>query len=178
MKKNSFRKFSSLILIAAMIMTMIAGCGKKDAPVSKDETPVSVSETVSEKEPEASVVSTEEEPVVSEEENVPSEEEVVSDENTAKYAFTFIAVDKEGNETKFDIKTDKETVGEALVDEGLVEGDESAYGLYVTKVNGIEAKWEVDQTYWAFYINGEYATTGVDSTNVEDGATYMFKIEG
>ncbi len=172
MKKNTVRKFSSLILIAAMIMTMAAGCGKKEAPVSKDETPVSVSETVNEKEPETSVVSTESEPVVSEEANTAVEE------NTAKYAFTFIAVDKDGNETKFDIKTDKETVGEALVDEGLVEGDQSEYGLYVTKVNGIEAKWEVDQTYWAFYINGEYATTGVDSTNVEDGATYMFKVEG
>ena len=28
--------------------------------------------------------------------------------------------------------------------------------------------------YWAFYENGEYASTGVDSTPIQDGATYAF----
>lgn len=91
--------------------------------------------------------------------------------------FTFEVVDKDGNQTNFTIKTDAATVGDALVAENLIEGEESAYGLYVKKVNGITADYDVDGTYWAFYINGEYAMTGVDSTNVEDGATYMFKVE-
>ena len=94
-----------------------------------------------------------------------------------KKAFTFIVVDKNGNETTFNISTDKATVGEALLAEGLIEGEPGAYGLYVKKVNGIVADYNVDQTYWAFYINGEYAFTGVDATPVEEGATYSFKVE-
>ena len=95
----------------------------------------------------------------------------------AKKAFTFIVVDKNGNETTFNLSTDKATVGEALLAEGLIEGEPGAYGLYVKKVNGIVADYDIDQTYWAFYINGEYAFTGGDATPVEDGATYSFKVE-
>ena len=94
-----------------------------------------------------------------------------------KKSFTFVVVDKEGNETSFNISTDKAIVGDALLAEGLIEGEEGAYGLYVKKVNGILADYDVDKTYWAFYINGEYAFTGVDATAVEEGATYSFKVE-
>ena len=91
--------------------------------------------------------------------------------------FYFVVVDGEGKETKFEIHTDKLTVGDALLEVELIEGEEGAYGLYVKKVNGITADYDVDQTYWAFYINGEMAMTGVDATNVEAGATYSFKVE-
>jgi len=91
--------------------------------------------------------------------------------------FGFVVVDKDGKETKFEIHTDKTTVGEALFEQELIEGEEGAYGLYVKKVNGITADYDVDQTYWAFYINGEMAMTGVDVTAVEAGATYTFKVE-
>ena len=91
--------------------------------------------------------------------------------------FTFVVVDKDGNETTFEIHTDKTTVGEALQEVELIAGEESEYGLYVKTVNGITADYNVDGTYWAFYINGEMAMTGVDSTNVEEGATYTFKVE-
>lgn len=86
-------------------------------------------------------------------------------------------VDSEGNETNFEIHTDKETVGEALLEVELIAGEEGDYGLYVKEVNGITADYDVDKTYWAFYIDGEYASTGVDSTKVEEGKTYTFKIE-
>lgn len=103
-----------------------------------------------------------------------------SDSNTVgegATAFTFEVVDASGNTTVFTVNTDKKTVGEALVDNGLVEGEDSDYGLYVKTVNGITADYDVDQTYWAFYINGEYASTGVDSTDVVAGSTYSFKVE-
>ncbi len=89
-------------------------------------------------------------------------------------SFTFVVTDLEGNESTFDITTSKATVGEALLDEGLIVGEDSEYGLYVTSVNGMAADWDNDQTYWAFYIDGEYATTGVDATEVTEGATYSF----
>ena len=94
-----------------------------------------------------------------------------------KTSFTVIATDLDGKETTFEIKTDAATVGEALVEEGLIKGHDTEYGLYVDEVNGIALDWDKDGKYWAFYINGEYAQTGVDATNVEDGAVYTFKPE-
>lgn len=89
----------------------------------------------------------------------------------------FTVVDREGNETAFEIHTDKETVGDALLEHKLIAGDESEYGLYVKQVNGITADYDVDKTYWAFYIGGEYALTGVDVTPVKAEETYAFKIQ-
>ena len=94
-----------------------------------------------------------------------------------KMVFDFVVVNKNGEESKFEIHTDKETVGEALLELKLIEGEDGAYGLYVKKVNGITADYDVDQTYWAFYINGEMAMTGVDTTKVDAGTTYSFKVE-
>lgn len=94
-----------------------------------------------------------------------------------KTQFLFTVVDKEGQETNFEIHTDKEIVGEALLELDLIAGDEGEFGLYVKTVNGITADYDVDQTYWAFYVNGEYASSGVDTTNIEEGATYAFKVE-
>ncbi len=94
-----------------------------------------------------------------------------------KTEFNFVVVDKDGNETKFEIHTDKKTVGEALLELQLIEGEDGPYGLYVKKVTGITADYDIDQTYWAFYINDEMAMTGVDVTDVKAGATYSFKVE-
>ena len=99
------------------------------------------------------------------------------DENAEPKSFTFIVVDENGKEDTFSITTKKKMVGAALLAEGLIQGDEGAYGLYVKKVNGILAEYETTGPYWGFYVNGEYALTGVDKTEVVDGATYSFKVE-
>lgn len=92
-------------------------------------------------------------------------------------AFWLTVVDKDGGETRFEIHTDQETVGEALSELGVIEGEESEYGLYVKTVNGITADFEQDGVYWAFYINDEYAQTGVDATVITEGESYSFKVE-
>lgn len=91
--------------------------------------------------------------------------------------FFFTVTDQEGNETQFEIHTDKKTVGEALLAVDLIAGEESEYGLMVTTVNGITADYEKDGIYWAFYIDGAYAQTGVDATEIKEGEQYAFKIE-
>ncbi len=50
-----------------------------------------------------------------------------------------------------------------------------AYGIYLVGIETILA----DQSgeYVAFYIDGEYAMTGVDATPLEDGKTYRFVLE-
>ncbi len=91
--------------------------------------------------------------------------------------FMFSVVDKDGKESKFEINTDKKTVGEALLDVDMISGDKGEYGLYVKTVNGITIDYNVDKAYWAFYVNGEYGTAGVDMTEIEEGKTYSFRIE-
>lgn len=91
--------------------------------------------------------------------------------------FTFKVTDADGLGTDFTISTDKKTVGEALLEENLIAGDDGKYGLYVKTVNGVTLDYDKDGMYWAFYENGQYASKGVESTEVTAGAEYAFKAE-
>ena len=110
--------------------------------------------------------------------NIQTDAQAVSNQlGEGSTKFTFTVVDKEGNETPFEIHTDKETVGDALAELGLIDGEEGDYGLYVKTVNGITADYDKDGVYWAFYVNDEYAPSGVDSTVITEGNHYSFKVE-
>ena len=152
MRFKSNKKMTSLLLCMMLIMTMAfttVGCnGKEDGGNTEQATVV--------------------------QEAASADSTVLGEGQTV---FPFTVVDKDGNETTFEIHTDKTIVGEALLDIELIAGETSEYGLYVKTVNGITAAYDVDQTYWAFYVNGEYATAGVDTTAIEEGATYSFKVE-
>ena len=91
--------------------------------------------------------------------------------------FALTVTDKDGNETQFQIHTDKKTVGEALQELNLIDGEEGEYGLFVKTVNGITADYDADGVYWAFYVNGEYAASGVDVTQITEGDSYALKVE-
>ncbi len=91
--------------------------------------------------------------------------------------FTFTVTDLDGKEAVFEINTDKKTVGEALLELELIAAEEGNPGLLVNTVNGKTLDYNKDGAYWAFYINGEYATTGVDTTDIVAGTTYTFKAE-
>ncbi|MBR2353398.1 MAG: DUF4430 domain-containing protein [Clostridia bacterium] len=91
--------------------------------------------------------------------------------------FTVEVFFENGDVKTFQVESDKNTVGDALVEEGLISGEDGTYGWFITTVDGEYHKYEEDGKYWAFYINGEYASAGVSSTNLEDGATYAFKAE-
>ena len=84
-----------------------------------------------------------------------------------------VKVEAQEKSVTFTIKTDKETVGAALMEYGLIDGEEGPYGLYVKAVNGMKADYDTDQRYWAFYVNGEISMTGVDVTEIADGANYQ-----
>lgn len=94
-----------------------------------------------------------------------------------KTQFTITVTDLEGNETVFEINTDETTVGAALLDLNLIAGEEGQYGLYVKTVNGITVDYETDGAYWAFYVDGEYAVSGVDTTDIVAGTSYALKAE-
>lgn len=94
-----------------------------------------------------------------------------------KNAFSFTVTGKDGKDISVTVQTDKTIVGEALQELGIIAGEEGAYGLYVKTVNGETLDYDTDGMYWAFYIDGAYASTGVDQTAIEAGAAYAFKAE-
>lgn len=69
----------------------------------------------------------------------------------------------------FTYDTDEEYLGAVLLQEGLVEGEEGPYGLYIKRVDGEIADYDVDKSYWALYEGEEYATQSADQTVIEDG---------
>lgn len=162
MKMKFSKKLSSFILCIMLIVAMaltVTGCnGSKDesadSEVKKEETQTKQDAGT--------------------EDSAEAEGQVLG---TGDTEFAVTVIDQEGNETEFEIHTDKETVGEALVETGLIEGEEGEYGLYVKTVNGITADYDADGVYWAFYVNGEYAQTGVDATPITEGEEYSFKVE-
>ena len=72
----------------------------------------------------------------------------------------------------FTIHSDKKMLGEALTEHKLIEGEQGAYGLYIKKVNGILADYDINQTYWGFNKNGESMMTGVDQEEFKGGEHY------
>ena len=92
-------------------------------------------------------------------------------------AMTVEVTDADGNKTTFEVHTDAKTVGAALQELNLIAGDQSDYGLYIKQVLGITADYEAAGTYWAFYIDGQYAATGADMTDINPGSVYSFVVE-
>ncbi len=98
-------------------------------------------------------------------------------ESETELSFTFKVVHLDGTEKTFEVKTHKSMLGDALTEKNYISGYQSQYGLTVETVDGEKLDWNTSGAYWALYINGEYAPTGVDSTKIVDGATYTFKAE-
>lgn len=67
------------------------------------------------------------------------------------------------------LKTDKTTLGEAMYEHGLVN-DPSFFNV----LNGIEANWDKDQAYWAFYNGDDYMMVGIDEAEIDSEANYRF----
>ena len=152
-------KIISLLLTLVLTLTVFASCGKKtpEAPVTGENT-----QETTEAVQETTAADTQNEP------------EKIGEGETE---FTFKVVFDDGTEKEYLVATDKKTVGEALTDVDLIRGEESSYGLYVTTVAGVTADYDKDGSYWAFYIDGEYAQTGVDGTEIKAGSVYMMKTE-
>ena len=176
-KKSLSLIFCTMLIVAMALFT--SGCNDKTAETEETaketETSAVMEESTQKVDAAGQTEESQAEEDFKEEAKAGSDEVTVLGEGQTKFLFT--VVDKDGKETVFEIHTDKEIVGDALLELGLVEGEEGAYGLFVKSVNGIAADYDVDKTYWAFYVNGEYAMSGVDVTKIEEDAAYMFKVE-
>ena len=90
-------------------------------------------------------------------------------------AYAVTVIHKDGSEKVFEYRTDEEYLAGALLEEGLVAGDNTQYGLTIITVDGEAAVWEKDNAYWAIWIGEEMAMTGASETPVYDGSS--FKLE-
>ena len=88
-----------------------------------------------------------------------------------------VEIVNDGKTVTLTVKTDEETLGAALLKEKVIAGDDGDYGLYVKAVNGVIADYESDGFYWAFYVDGDFAMTGVDTTPIEEGKIYRLSKE-
>ena len=93
---------------------------------------------------------------------------------TGETSFRFLVTRLDKTTVEYTVFTDRSTVGAALLEVGLIAGSDSEYGLMVETVDGLKLEYNADKAYWAFYVDGEDAMTGVDSTNIEAGKVYGF----
>lgn len=84
---------------------------------------------------------------------------------------TIVVHHKDDSEKKFPLSTDEEFLGRALVEGGVVEDNQGAYGLYILTADG-ETADEGNQEWWQITRNGEYLNTGADETPIADGEQY------
>lgn len=64
--------------------------------------------------------------------------------------------------------TDKETLGDALVEMNIVGTESSDYGRFLVKVDDITAD-QAQEEWWQIQVNGQDAQTGMDSVAIKDG---------
>ena len=74
----------------------------------------------------------------------------------------------DGSTKEFTYHTDGSYLGEVLTAEGLVQGEQGAYGLYITTVDGETAQDSLRQ-WWCITKGGERVDTGADTTPIADG---------
>lgn len=86
--------------------------------------------------------------------------------------FTVTVVHGDGSSKDFTYHTDEEFLGTVLQSEGLIQGENGEFGLFIHTVDGETADYTVDGSYWALFVGEEYATTGIDSTPVHDGSVF------
>jgi len=77
----------------------------------------------------------------------------------------------EGQEKVFQLETRAETLGEALVEAGLITGEEGPYGIYILTVDG-ETVDESLQQWWCLTKGGQQHNHSADSTVLTDGDAY------
>ena len=92
---------------------------------------------------------------------------------------TIEVVNQAKESTIYEVNTDAEYLQQAMEEaEGLdFEGYYSEYGFTTTCVNGEVADFNVDASYWSFYVNGEYCNYGISSQPVEDGDAFQIVYE-
>jgi len=85
---------------------------------------------------------------------------------------TIIVVQEDGKKTTHECHTDAENLEDLFAETDFVKGEQGPYGLYITEVDGVRAKYEETGTYWGMKKDGVDLMTGAKDTLIADGETY------
>ena len=86
-------------------------------------------------------------------------------------ALTVEVIHKNGGTKTFSFRTDAEYLADALLEQKIVEDNQTAYGLYILTADG-ETADEANQEWWCITKGGESMMTGASETVIADGETY------
>lgn len=75
------------------------------------------------------------------------------------------------NSQLYDIETDCKYLGDALLKEGIIKGEDGQYGLFITEVAGIKADSD-NEEWWCITKGGESIQLGISSIEISDGEKY------
>ncbi len=90
-----------------------------------------------------------------------------------KKTFT-LEVKTDNKSVVFTINTDKDNLEDSLTEHKLIEGDKGQFGLYIKKVNGITADYDINQSYWSLCTDGNPLQTGAQGAKIKGGENYQF----
>lgn len=86
-------------------------------------------------------------------------------------ALTVTVVHGDGSEKVFDVHTDAEYLAEALIENEIVEDNQTEWGLYILTADG-ETADEANQEWWCMTKAGEMCMYGASETVIADGESY------
>ena len=92
-----------------------------------------------------------------------------------KKTITVTVVHKDGSTKEFTCKTTEEYLGPVLLEEKIVEGEQSTYGLMIYAADGETADWNVDNGWWQLFEGDVPAITGADAIVITDGGVYRLE---
>lgn len=186
-RTNNFFRALSLLLCLLTLTGLFAACkiiisvppaGTLAPPVA-DEAPATKAPSTTESTPTESTpgesATTETTPGESATTESATDEAAPEVRGTGAVSFCLTVTDLDGTQKEFVVKTDKKNVADALVEVGLVSGENSEYGLYIKVVNGITADYSVDGSYWSLLVNGEMSMVGASSVSVAEGLRVELK---
>lgn len=82
-------------------------------------------------------------------------------------------VGKTQEKVNYTVKTEVEYLRQAMDEaEGLSYADSDGF---INTINGETADYNVDGSYWAIYVNGEYGMYGINEQPVMDGDVFLFQ---
>ena len=86
-------------------------------------------------------------------------------------SLTITVVHGDGSEKVFDVHTDAEFLAEALLENEIVEDNQTEWGLYILTADG-ETASEANQEWWCLTKDGQEHMYGAGETVIADGERY------
>ena len=154
----------ALVLLALLLTVALFACDKNQTPDTTEEPSVTNNETNNENNQTVNTVT---------KTGMWADAIHTTDKTFGEGAITIqLEVKAEEQSLTFTIKTNKETLADALLEHELIEGEDGAYGIYIKKVNGIVADYDIDQTYWSLSKGGQMSMVGAGDTVIANGEHY------